>query len=451
MFTTFRLQPLATMASNKATTPDLASPSSTSKVDSTPSRRPARASAEKAKEAIKRARSEEVGCDEDEEWDGCGESPARPEAEAEVVPSSPQQKKKRKTFSGDASGTKGVNMSAATKQFFEPSQLTVGVDNDGNAVVAKIQTFVMLGNKKHFVKWENVKFNGDYDRGSVNATKEYVKGLFKPKAFDNQALEEARATNAEQARLIEELTVDNEEKQNAIDGMQETLDENERYIASVEKDHHSLQADLAGVQPAQQEVFPRITARLTNAPGVLVIRTDVAKSQAAQQAGIPQNTTLPDAPSSPRAPAQDIPAQGVAAPAVPAQGIQAKPLDLHGQRFEERYVEITEDNAKQAMYKGLNSRIVWQDGNRYRETSMLIDVSGQEASKGLDSIVMARCASCFEKGRETLLKQISPTSYVEHDGRTFAELIVLDEIDDERHFVVNEKKRRQGGDASLAE
>lgn len=153
-------------------------------MDSTPSRRPARASAEKAKEAIKRARSQEVDCDEDEEWEGYGESPARPEAEAEVVPSSPQQKKKkRKTFSGDASGTKGVNMSTATKQFFKPSQLTVGVDNDGNAVVAKIQTFVMLGNKQHFVKWENVKFNGDYDQGSVNATKEYVKGLFKPKAF----------------------------------------------------------------------------------------------------------------------------------------------------------------------------------------------------------------------------------------------------------------------------
>lgn len=242
-----------------------------------------------------------------------------------------------------------------------------------------------------------------------------------------QELNEREDIIEQQAHLIEELTVDNEEKQNAIDGMHAAIEENERYIATLEKQIRSLEANLAMSKQSAGEALAPHYATLPKVPSVQgdqisSLQVGLAESQQAS-AAVPQSAALPHIPG--------------------AQTLKVRPLDLHGERFEDRYKVIPGDDARAPVYIGLNSRIAWQDGNRYRETSMLIEVTRQECTKGIDSIVMARCASCSEKGRETLLKQVSPTSYVEHGGRTFAELIILNEVEDERPFIFDENKHRE--------
>ncbi|KAF8864867.1 hypothetical protein BDZ45DRAFT_684841 [Acephala macrosclerotiorum] len=415
MFSSLQVQPPETMTSNETVTPEvMASSSSMSPTDSTPSRRPVRASGVAALKAIESVREDEADIDDNKTG-----------IEADLP-----RRKKRKTSSQAISTKQGKSV---TKSLFEPAQLAIGVDKDGNTVVAKMTAQLLLVGTSGptYVKHGEIKFGEAYDKGSMEATKEYIKGLFKPKCgHESRAeVEGLRERNErehiieEQARMIEELRVDNEEKQNAIDGMQATDEENERYIANLEKTIRSLQADLAKSEHSASEAVVPQNATLPNIPSAQGLQANLAEPQQEAGAIAHPNEALPNVPS--------------------VQAVQVRPLDLHGECFEDRYKVIKGDDARAQMYMGLNSRIAWQDGNRYRETLMLIETTGQEGTKGIDSIVMARCASCSENGRETLLKQVSPTSYVEHDGRVFAELIMLNEIEDDRPFVADEKKRHE--------
>lgn len=133
--------------------------------ESTPSRRATRVLAP-ALRPIKIARS-----DNDSDGD---DRKAEPEA---GLP----QKKKRKTASSHTSSTKHVK--SVTKSLFEPAQLEVGSDKEGNPVVAKIsaQLLIIGATGPAYVKHGEIKFNEAYDKGSLESTKDYIKGLFKPR------------------------------------------------------------------------------------------------------------------------------------------------------------------------------------------------------------------------------------------------------------------------------
>lgn len=138
---------------------------SMSPIDSTPSRRPLRVSSVAALKAIKSAREDQSHRDDNEAG-----------AEASLP-----LRKKRKTSSGKTSNTKQGK--SVTKSPFEPAQLAIGVDKDGHTVVAKMTAQLLLVGTSGpaYVKHGEIKFNEAYDKGSLEATKEYIKGLFKPK------------------------------------------------------------------------------------------------------------------------------------------------------------------------------------------------------------------------------------------------------------------------------